>query len=59
VDETSTYIAGSFVAGTVGACYLLGGTGGESRLLEFAQEFDNGRIFHEYVTLTVEVPPTT
>lgn len=56
-DETSTYIAGSFVTGTIGAGYILGGSGGESRLLEFAQEFANGRKFHEYAMLTVEVPP--
>ena len=57
VDETSTYIAGSFVTGTIGAGYVIGGTGGESRLLEFAQAFANGRKFHEYAMLTVQVPP--
>lgn len=56
-DVTGTYVAGSFVAGTIGAGYIIGGTGGESRLLEFAQEFSNGRKFHEYAMLTVETPP--
>jgi len=62
IDETSTYVEGWEAIGSEAAGYysvakIIGGVGGEVRLLEFAQLFDNGRLFHDYAMLTVRVPP--
>lgn len=36
-DETSTYLAGSFVTGTIGVGDIIAGSGVDSRMLEFAR----------------------
>lgn len=57
IDGDSGKAVGTLSEKAFSVARITGGTGGESILLEFAQAFSNGRTFHEYAMLTVEVPP--
>jgi len=56
-DVSGSYIQWGQVAGKFSVIQVKGGTGGESRLIEYGQAFDNGRKFHEYAMLIIKVPP--
>lgn len=56
VDVSSTYIEWAQTKGMFSVAKVKGGTGGESRLIEFGQSFDNGRKFHAYATLKIKTP---
>jgi len=57
VDVSAVYVNWGQVAGLFSVIQAKGGAGGESRLLEYGQAFDNGRLFHDYAWLTIKVPP--